>query len=605
MSFVAPSPPRHRNMSKAQANKALSQDPPTGPGDDPQTEERVELASQFAFHLLKAIKQITLYRHNEARFPEFLQPALQQMEAYHEAFNTLSVKVEQTNFLLLNKSLFAEESNLPYKFYRDGIRQLLFRPGLTIEELVAFTLIAMSEPERGGEDLLAQLWRANFEHLEYVVVEGFKMDEYSEEQVQVEVDQVVGFLYSRLKGNSDDFLRFARVSTEDLDIKLDGVDQIRGAVISGITATDDLKAKLQKELEDDENLRLFPKLVTAVFHVVESGVDDSSLLEEMFAQLLDALLLQEDFATINQVVLKLKAMEQRAEGNTSIARLRLSLVTHMGEEQRLTRLAEILRHGKVKHPQDISRYLAALERDSIIPLLTVLETVEVPENKALVLDVLVNFCREFPDPFVLRMQADKPQLVRDMVYILEKANYPERLKLFAQALVHPNLALRLEVMGIVARGRTGEARKIIFDALHDPHPQVRTVAARLLPEFDRTAAFADLVRLVRDPSFEKKQADERAAIYSAIGSTGHPAALTMFTELMQVKPNLLNRTKVLNDKMLAVSGLGAVNSVQSYKVLQSLLEDRTQPVEILTAARKAMYQTKKALFGEAPGPEGA
>jgi hypothetical protein len=61
---------------------------------------------------------------------------------------------------------------------------------------------------------------------------------------------------------------------------------------------------------------------------------------------------------------------------------------------------------------------------------------------------------------------------------------------------------------------------------------------------------------------------------------------------------------VLDDKLLAISGLGAVNSVQSYKLLQAIVEDKSQPVEILTAARKAIYQTKKVLFGDGPAPEG-
>jgi hypothetical protein len=276
----------------------------------------------------------------------------------------------------------------------------------------------------------------------------------------------------------------------------------------------------------------------------------------------------------------------------------------MGEEQRLTRVGEILRISKLKNPQDVTRYLQVLDEESLITLLTVLETVEIPENRLLIMDVLVAFCRERPDPFIIRLQADKPQLVRDMVYVIEKANVPDRIKLFGQVLRHKNLAVRLEVMHIIAKGRTGEARKLIAEALNDPHPQVRMQAARVLPEFDREKGFVELVRAVRDASFEKRLPDERTAFYAAIGGTGHPAALTLFSELLAVKPNLLNRKKVLDDKLLAIGGLGAVNSVQAYKLLSGVVEDKTQPIEVLTAARKAMYQTKKALFGDAAGPEG-
>ncbi|MFP2909379.1 HEAT repeat domain-containing protein [Pyxidicoccus sp. 3LFB2] len=568
----------------------------------PEAREKVELAKTFAFHLLKGIKQIGMYRHNESRFPEFLAKAVESITTYNEKFGPLSLKVEQQNLLLHGEALFSEDTPLPYKFFRDGIRQLIFRPGLLVEELVTFTLIALSEPERGADDVLAQLWRASMEHVEYVVVEGFSMESASEEEVQVEVDKVVGYLYSRLQTNSDDYLRFARVSAEDLDSKLEGVEQIRGLVVGGRHASDELKAKLQREVEEEENARLFPKLVSAVFQVVEGGVEDAALLEEIFVQLLDMLLLQDDFATVNQIVLKLRALSQR-EGGEALGRMLEGFLHKMGEEQRLSRLGETLKSTRAKNPTDVTRYLQALGRDSIVPLLNVLETIEVPENRVLLCDVLSGVARELPDPFVVRLMSDRPQTVRDMVYILEKSNHPERVKMFAQVLKSPNLVVKLEVLNIIGRGRTGEARRMVADALKDPISQVRMLAARLLPEFDRDAAYADLMRVVRDASFEKKVPDERAAIYSAIGATGTPGALSLFQQLLTVKPSLLNKKRVMEDKFLAIHGLAGACSIQAYKMLQAVVEDKSQPLEVLTAARKAMYQTRKTLFGDSALPE--
>ncbi|RKH14057.1 HEAT repeat domain-containing protein [Corallococcus sp. CA053C] len=572
------------------------------PEQSPEVREKVELARTFAFHLLKGIKQIGMYRHNEARFPEFLAKAQESISAYTEKFGPLSLKVEQQNFMLHNEPLFSEESALPYKFFRDGIRQLIFRPGLPLEELVTLTLIALSEPERGAEDVLAQLWRAGMQQVEYVVVEGFSMEGASEDEVQVEVDKVVGYLYSRLQTNSDDFLRFARVSAEDLDAKLDGVEQIRGLVVGGRHATDDLKARLQREITEEENARLFPKLVGAVFQVVEGGVDDAALLEEIFLQLLDMLLLQDDFGTVNQIVLKLRALSQR-ESSDDLARLLSSFLHKMGEEQRLSRVGESLRTTRAKQPQDVSRYLQALGVDSVLPLLNVLETIELPENRVLLCDVLGGFARDLPEPFVARLMSDRPQTVRDMVAILEKSNHPERIKMFSQVLKSPNLVVKLEVMNIIGRGRTAEARRIIQESLTDNVSQVRMLAAKLLPEFDRDKAFPDLVKLVRDPGWDKKTSDEKAAVYAAIGATNLPAALSMMQQQLAVKPSLLNKRRVMEDKLLAIVGLGGAGSIQSYKVLQTVVEDKTQPLEVLTAARKAMYQTRKALFGDSALPE--
>lgn len=578
--------------------------PAPDPMQDPANRTKVEHARDFAFHLLKGVKQIGMYRHNEARFPEYLQPAHEALSVFGEQHGPLSLQVEGQNFFLLKQNLFAEETPLAFKFFREGIRNLIFRPGIPLAELTQFTLIALSEPERGADEIIAQLWRASLEHVEYVVVEGFKMDEYSEEEVQVEVDQVVGYLYSRLKTDSQDFLRFARLSTADLDVKLEGIDQIRGAVVTGVTCSDELKAKIQREINEEEGQRLFPKLISAVFQVVEGGVEDASLLEDMFIQLLDALMIQEDFGTINQVVLKLKAMEQRAKNNESLSRLRASLISKMGEEHRLTRIGELLKTNRPKQPQDFSRYLQALDTDAVPTLLGVLETIEIAENRAILCDVLAGFAREVPEPFVARLAVDRPQTVRDMVYILEKCNHPDRLKMFAQVLLHKNLAVRLEAMQIIAKGRTGENRKLIEAAFRDPNQQVRILAYKLLPDFDREQAFADLMRVLREPGFEKRHPEEKSAVYAALGSTGAPAMITLFQEQLSRQASLFNKARVLEDKLAAVHGLQSACSIQAYRLLQTVTEDKAQPLEILTAARKAMYVTKKALFGEGAGPEG-
>jgi HEAT repeat protein len=573
--------------------------PPVDPLADERSHQKLELAKAFAFHLLKGIKQIGMYRHNEARYGEYLQKSHDAVRDFTETYGPLLFKVEQQNFRLFDQDLFPEETNLPFKFWRDGIRQFIFRPGLRLDELVTFTLVALSDVEKQGEDTVAQLWRAPLDHLEYIVVEGFHIDGFEDEEVQVEVDKIITYLYLRLRSHSEDFLRFARVMASDLDIKLEGVEQVRGAVISGETATDDLKAKVQRDIAEEENSRLFPKLVAGIFQVAETGVDDASLLEEMFLQLLDALLLQEDFATINQIVLKFTAMEDRPNMR-AMRELKQTFLGKMGEEQRLTRIVDVLRAGRLKSPQDISRYLLALAPSVTPALLNVLETVEVPEHRVLLCDVLAEFAKTRPTEIMEKLSSERPQTVRDMVYILERAQAPDRLKLFARVLRHKNLAVRLEVMNIIARGRTNESRKLIAQLLRDENVQVRMLAARLLPEYDRDQAYLELIFHIRQRDFRKRTPEERAAFYTALGSTGIPAAVSLMQQMLAAVPRLWNKRRVLDEKLLAVHGLAGVLSIQSYKALQLVVDDRSQPPEILSAARRALAETRRALFGDAP-----
>jgi hypothetical protein len=231
--------------------------------------------------------------------------------------------------------------------------------------------------------------------------------------------------------------------------------------------------------------------------------------------------LQEDFAIINQVVLKLKAMEQRSGPDSAIGTLLRTFVAKMGEEQRLNRVGDVLKHRRLTQPQDIVRYLSNITAEAIPLLLDVLEGIELAENRALLCDLLIPFARDFPDAFVHKLNtSDGPQMQRDMVYVLDRANHPDKLKFFSLGAASKNLALRLEVMGIIARGRTGEARKMIARCSKTRTMQVRHAggarAARVRPR----EASLDLLKLVKSRS---SRSDRRKSTRACTRPSARPA----------------------------------------------------------------------------------
>ena len=271
-------------------------------------------------------------------------------------------------------------------------------------------------------------------------------------------------------------------------------DQVRGAVITGETSTDELRRRINDELREDLDVRLFSKLVTVLFQTIEQGgIESIEELKDTFTQVLDALLLQQDYGTINQVLVKLKALERNSSLADTATTLRTFFVGKMAETQRLHAIGETLQGGRPKNVQDIFRYLMALDSHAVVPLLEMLETLEIAENRQLVCDALAALGKDQPDPFVNRLGSEKSQTVRDMLYVIDKCDFPDKLKIFATALKNTNLAVRLETMGVVSRSRTEGAKKLVIELLDDKAPQVRLGAARALASSDRDRAAVELM----------------------------------------------------------------------------------------------------------------
>lgn len=597
-----PSGPYHPGLAReirAAAERAASGEEDPLAGADGQ--EKLEAARDVCLQLVKAIKQLGIFQHNRARFPEYMERCHRAFTGWIERWGPLPIKVETRNFTMFKQPLLAEDVEVAYRFYKDGIRHLIFREGLTVEELVDLALIALTSfdhPEHRGNDVLQELWRSEFAHIEYVVMEGFLIDDMTEEEVEVEADRILSYLYDRLKARTDDYLRFARITPQDLETRLDGVDSVRGVVITGAPATPQLRTRLQEELRQDRDERLLGKLSSAVFQVLEeSGVENREATEEIFVRLLDAMLLQEDFTALASILVRFRALERDPRRAEEFRELHRFFVAQMGAPERIERVGLILESSRPRSLPDVTRCLTALDRSAIPALLTALDGITAAEHRQLVVDALAVLGRDDPEPFLARLETERSQTVRDMLGVLEKLDLPSKYTVYGRVMRNANLAVRLEALAVIGRSRSEQCRRLVLEALQDEQPQLRMQAAWLLPRYDPARAFRDLMEALHTADFEKRGIDEKIAFHQALGSTHLPEALAFFRELLAER-SLLHRARVREHKLLAAAGLSASPSIATFKLLQAESDRGDLDPDVKVALRRSMNHVRKHLFGE-------
>lgn len=572
--------------------------------------EQVHEVKEIFNKLQKALKTITLYRHMRDRYAEYMTDCHHALHDFMERNGMLALRVAALDYKFHNVDVFHDESregNLCFPFYQHGVRLLMFKPGMPLDELLKFILLiieASNDQKKSQDDLITRLWKAELQHVEWVVVESFKAcEDEDEEQVKVEVDKVVRFLYRQLQSNSEDIARFARVSLEDLDMKLESVDTIRGAVIEGVTATPADKERVQRALDEEENDRLLPKMVVILFQLLELDTTPENFedVAEGFIQLLDAMLLAGDFGGIAAMRERFQQRIQKTQKpqvQQLLQRCAERFIDRMADPQRLSTISQMLNSGAVKDPAGLKGYLVSLPEASVPQISDTLESIEIPQNRRLVCDVLVEIGKNLPQVFTNRLQHPASNVVKDMLYIIDKINFPNKFQMFAHVLTHPNAILRLEALATIGRNPSEECYKVILSCLTGSDQQLRSAAARMMPNYDPNRTIEVMLQIIQSEEFEKRERNEQKNFLLGLAQVNHPQSWEYLNNVFAQKGGLLNRKKADERKLVVIEALTMAPAIPVFQFLAAQAQNLdTNSKEVAEAARVAALEMRERLVG--------
>ncbi len=139
--------------------------------------------AQLLYNLAKTARSFGFYARTNRAIARFLDELFDGFDAFLTANGVLRLGVGADRFTYGEHEVYHDpdrESGLPFRLYRDGIRAVTFKPGLTREELDQLLDVLAKRASTGRdaeeEDVVTMLWKLSFEHLTYQAVEGFTHD---------------------------------------------------------------------------------------------------------------------------------------------------------------------------------------------------------------------------------------------------------------------------------------------------------------------------------------------------------------------------------------------------------------------------------------------
>jgi len=157
--------------------------PPPDATTPHQVDDKFRLAREVIGALDRALRTRRMYQPDHQIYQENTAEVLQRMVEFFDKYAYLRLEVVPDELRIEGQMVVqaaARPTELPFRLYKDGIREIRFHRGLTKEELLEFINImelAAEDLSHLSEDYVSLLWSKDFKNIDYLAVDEFELAE--------------------------------------------------------------------------------------------------------------------------------------------------------------------------------------------------------------------------------------------------------------------------------------------------------------------------------------------------------------------------------------------------------------------------------------------
>ncbi len=517
----------------------------------------------------KALRAFQLYDENNPvrqRFVESLRQAVTQLWA---ECDRLTLSVEEDRLVLGDQEVYRAESrsdSLAFLFFKDGVREITFLPGLEEDELVRFLSVLQRArkltPE--GDDLLTVLWEEDLQFFQYQYVdflaEGVELPTPGAGNTQQEMKAVLDAEVEEGGEEEESPPEPGQQAEQPPGAKTVSKDDFNPTLYSlDPRELQTLKTELEKELDRD----LRNDVLSALFDRLEERErpERQSEILGVMATLLPNFLSRGALNAATRVLEELRRLEAMP-GLFDEQRLAESraLLDEVSAPEAIGELIQALYDGSIRAtPQQLAAFLRFLRAGALFPLLRASETVEHKELRA-VLRASVKGIAERNRGAVVRLLSEQdPTVASGAARLAGDMQITEAGPALAGLLAHYDGKVRLAAVEAAVALKASTVAGALQDTLDDPEREIRIAAARALAALRYTPAAGRLEGILNSKDLRNADITEKVAFFEAYGTVAGDRAVGMLDKLLNSK-GFLGKREPSEIRAAAALGLGKVGS---------------------------------------------
>lgn len=501
-----------------------------------QDRQRLRELQRLMQIFLKAGKTLRLYSEDHRYFDQFT-------DDFHERLGHVLQDIDEITFEITPSAIQwdghavlenqEQRENLAYKLYRDGVRFLQFRKGVSTTEIRDFvTLVAREVDSSGGaaNDLSVLFWESDFKHIHVSVAETF-----------VQYNETTARLLEALERDQEE-LRSAFDPGSVLDLPMhepEAFSRWAEAARGG-----EREARDQQDVLPDVPQEAFDEGAMAALYAELQGTEAAYASFEEVAQVLGRVIVAEtDPARIDALLHDLDAaivpmLATASIGPVSALLRRVALLGRQASERGwpsaeplarfLRDLCSAERFEAVGRALDgdwdegmkgnLFTLISVQHPDRVPDLLQFLSRVSNPAPRRVVIDALVLLADRRAEPFVEHLRTARGTGACDAIQALARIGDPTTMDLIVAAASRPEGNVRLEALTALKEHSSPRIQETMLARLLDDEPEVRLAALRWIVVYRVADAVPTLVRVVKQRDFDERKFEERRGWAMAWGS---------------------------------------------------------------------------------------
>lgn len=538
---------------------------------DPELTSQVE---ELLRALSTALRGYRLYGTGSPNLDRFVGALRDRFAEVWGELDRLRLDVEEHRFRWEGRTVFplgGDTGDLPFLFYKDGIRTLTFLPGVEGEILELLETVARAPQLRGDEDdLVTLLWERDLTFLRYDAVE--LATESIETGAGAEPPARVDPAAVREAASSAHEHGFTPQDFQEAIYFLDEGELQR------------LAEEIRREAERD----LWADVVAALFDRLEDGTPERRVrIVHVLGELLPSMLGAGRYDRAAAMIGELVELAGRPGllPAPAIREVR-TLFRHLSSRDTIDQLVQTLEDSPERvRGEDLSALLGYFPPESLAPLIGAVGAVARGDVRRLLEQAIERLATGHREHVVTLLGDPDPALVAEAARWVGRLQIGAAVGELVRILDSNTPAVRGAAIGAMQELRAATAARSILDRLEDDDRDVRIAAARALAILGYTPARGPLEAAVTGKRLRGADRTEKIAFFEAFGRLGGADAVPLLERMLNGR-SWLGRGEPAEVRACAALGLARVRHPSAQAALAAAADDE-DPV-VRTAVARAL-----------------